>query len=407
MSTTAVGTRYFPLTEPTFRDLVAGVRRRGAAVGIGGLAVGLAVGFFSPLSFFPAYLTAYLFFLGLGIGSLGLLMLHHLVGGAWGFAIRRPLEAATMTLPVLALLFLPVALGMGTLYPWSDPEFVKAHPVVASKAGYLSVGFWAGRAALYHLIWSGLALLFRRGSVLQDETEDPSPTWRNQSYSAPGLILLFLSVTFAMVDWAMSIEPEWYSSIYGVMFLIGMGLSSLALAVGVSSQLRDAWPIPSVNDDDGFNDLGNLLLAFVMLWAYMSFSQYLIIWMGNLAEEVPWYLKRSAGAWWWVCASLMVFHFFLPFFLLLIRETRRDPGRLWKVSALVLAMQVLNVVWLIVPAFPAPQWGALLSLLPALAGVGGIWASAYAWLLGSRSLVPRHDPLLAEVQAGHHEGGGH
>lgn len=397
----------FPLTGPTFLEFAGLVRRRGLAVGLAGLAGSAVVGFLSPVSFFPAYLAAYIFFLGLGIGSLGLLMLHHLVGGAWGFAVRRPLEAASMTLPVMALLFLPIVLGMRALYPWTDPEFVKEHAVVASKAGYLNVNFWLGRAVIYHLIWSGLALLFRRGSMRQDVTEGPEPTWRNQALAPPGLILLFLTVTFSMIDWGMSIEPEWYSSIYGVMLLIGMGLCALALGIAASSQLREAGPIPGVTDAEGYNDLGNLLLAFVMLWAYMSFSQYLIIWMGNIAEEVPWYIKRSAGAWRWVCAFLMVFHFAMPFFLLLVRDNKRDPSRLWRIAAWVLAAQVVNIVWLIVPAFPSPQWGQLGSLLPAFLGVGGVWAACYAWLLASRPLVPRHDPLLAEVLEHAHGAGGH
>ncbi|MGE3821438.1 MAG: hypothetical protein AB7I30_18670 [Isosphaeraceae bacterium] len=407
MSTTTLSARYFPLSEPTFRELVERVRRQGLALGVGGLVLGLVVGFFSPIAFFPAYLATYLFFLGLGIGSLALLMLHHLVGGAWGFAIRRPLEAASMTLPVLALLFLPIALGMRTLYPWTDPAFVSEHAAVAAKSGYLNVGFWSVRAVLYHAIWSGLALLFHRNSILQDTTEDPSPTWRNQALSPPGLILVFLSVTFAMVDWAMSIEPEWYSTIYGVMLLIGMGLSALALAVAVSTPLREVWPIRGVTDAEGYNDLGNLLLAFVMLWAYMSFSQYLIIWMGNIAEEVPWYVKRSEGAWRWVCATLMVLHFALPFVLLLVRDNKREPGRLWKVAALIFAFQFVNDLWLIVPAFPSPQWRQLIATAPALVGVGGVWAACYAWLLGSRPLIPQHDPLLAEVHGQHPHGGGH
>jgi hypothetical protein len=156
-----------------------------------------------------------------------------------------------------------------------------------------------------------------------------------------------------------------------------------------------------------FNDLGSLLLAFVMLWAYMSFSQYLIIWMGNLAEEVPWYLERSYGGWRAVAGgALIVFHFFVPFFFLLVRDNKRDPARLARVAVWVLALQFVNDVWLIVPAFPGPHWAILLALVPAALGVGGLWVACYAWLLKSRPLLPLHDPMMTEALARHNHGGG-
>jgi hypothetical protein len=404
------------LTETSYPALAASVRGRGLVVGLGALALAVVGGLIWPWAFFPAYLAVYLFFLGLGLGSLGLLMLHYLVGGHWGFVIRRPLEAASMTLPVLALLFLPILLGVHTLYEWSVPEWVsKSAALRFNKSGYLNVPFWVVRALVYHLIWSGLALLIRRGSVQQDEADDPSLTWRTQAVCAPGLAVLFLTVTFAMIDWGMSIEPEWYSTIYGVMLMIGFVLSALSLAVIVAAALREVRPLSDVANAEGFHDLGNLMLAFTMLWAYMSFSQYLVVWMGNLAEEVPWYLRRSYGGWRLVAGSLIVFHFFVPFFLLLGRENKRGPARLAWVAGWVLVMHLVNDVWLILPAFTEAErgtrWGTLLSLLaviPAAVGVGGLWASAFAWLLASRPLVPRHDPMLAAVQEHrNHEGGGH
>jgi hypothetical protein len=387
----------WPLTETTYPTTADTVRGRGLVVGGAGLAVTVLGGLIWPWAFFPAYLAVYLFFLGLGLGSLGLLMLHYLVGGAWGFLIRRPLEAAIMTLPLSALLFLPLLLGLKALYPWADPEAVKESAALAQKAGYLNVGFWLGRAVVYHAIWSGLALLMRSGSARQDQTEDPSPTWRTQAFAGPGLVALFLSITFAMIDWGMSIEPEWYSTIYGVMLMIGFALSSLSLGVIVATALRGVRPLSDLARADAFHDLGNLMLAFTMLWAYMSFSQYLVIWMGNLSEEVPWYLRRSYGGWWWGCALLILVHFFVPFFLLLMRENKREPDRIWRVAALLLAVHFVNDVWLILPAFPGPQWVNLLALVPSALGVGGLWAWAFAWLLGSRPLVPLHDPMLAAV----------
>jgi hypothetical protein len=391
------------LTEEDLPGRTAQLRRRALLTGGIGLGVWLLLALFSRAAF-PAYLAAYVFVLGLAVGSLGFLMLHHLVGGQWGFVVRRPLEAATMTLPLMALLFLPIVLGMRSLYEWADPEAVKASALLQQKAGYLNVGFWLVRAVIYFGIWIGLAYLIRRGSVAQDATEDPSPTYRNQAISGPGLVITFLVVTFAAIDWMMSIEPEWYSTIYGVMVMIGWAVSTLAMLIVVAAWLSDVRPLAGLADEEGFHDLGNLLLAFTMLWAYMSFSQYLIIWMGDLTEEVPWYLKRSYGGWRLVCGALIVFHFFVPFFCLLVRANKRRPARLWRVAAVLLVMHLVNDAWLIIPAFPT-QWLQLLALAPALAGVGGLWLWAFLGGLTSRPLLPRHDPLLAAVLS--HHGGGH
>ena len=218
-------------TRWTYRDTLTRVDRLGLVFGVIALAATAAGAVVRPGVVLPSYLAAYLFFLGVGVGSRGILLLHLLVGGAWGFVIRRPLEAATATLPLLALLFLPIALGARTLYPWTDRAYVEAHEAVLRKAGYLNMSFWLGRAALYHVVWSGLALLVRWNSVRQDATEDPAPTRRNRTIAAPGLVLVFVTVTFAMIDWGMSTEPEWYSSIYGVMLLVGFALSALALGL--------------------------------------------------------------------------------------------------------------------------------------------------------------------------------
>ena len=397
-------------------------RERGLPVGGGALLAGLIIAFFSPLSFFPPYLAMFLFFLGFGLGSLAFLQIHYMVGGSWGFLIRRPLEAAAMTLPVLGLLYLPILLfGMSTLYPWSNLEEAKASHIIGLKAGYLNFPFFLLRTLFYFSFWSGLAYYFRRAGIQQDESNDPSITRRAAVVAAPGMLFLFVSVTFAMVDWSMSIEPEWYSSIYAVMLYVGFGLSSLALAVIVITLLNQTPPLKDLVKPTSLHDIGNLMLAFTMLWAYMSFSQYLIMWSGNLAEEVPWYIKRSAGAWRIVCGGLIVFHFFVPFMYLLVRENKRSTLRLSRVAAWLLVVHIINDTWLIVPAFQNRQWDKLLCLIPAFLAVGGIWSYAYVRLLAGRPLVPLNDPMLAEALAhanGHahakvptpapaHAGGGH
>ena len=272
-------------------------KERGLPVGGAALLVGLIIGFISPSSFFPAYLAMFLFFLGFGLGSLAFLQIHYLVGGGWGFMVRRPLEAAALTLPVLGLLYVPIVLfGMSTLYPWANLEEAKASHIIGLKAGYLNVPFFLARTVFYFVLWSAVAFYYRRAGIRQDASTDPSITRRASIVAAPGLLVLFVSVTFAMIDFSMSIEPEWYSSIYPVMLYIGFGLSSLALAAIVVTWLKDTPPLKDLIKPTNLHEVGNLMLAFTMLWAYMSFSQYLIMWNGNLAEEVPWYIKRSAGA---------------------------------------------------------------------------------------------------------------
>jgi hypothetical protein len=222
----------------------------------------------------------------------------------------------------------------------------------------------------------------------------------------PGLIFYFLSMTFAAVDWSMSLEPEWYSTIYGVMLMIGQGLSTLAAMAIVASILARATPLSGLARPDAFHDVGNLMLAFTMLWAYMSFSQYLIVWSGNLTEEIPWYLYRSLGAWRYIALSLIVFHFFLPFFLLLNREAKRQHQSLWRIAVLILAIHAINDAWLVLPALRSTNVLRFWSWIPALVGIGGLWAAAFTRQLRGKPLVPRHDPMLAEAlvhQGVHHE----
>ncbi len=396
------------ISESALPQWLAPTRQRAWMVGGAGTLLALVLAFAMPRVFLPAYLSAYAFVLGISVGSLAILLLHHLVGGQWGFLIRRPLEAATMTLPWMALLFLPIAAGARGFYDWADPEIVANSAALTFKHGYLNLPFWLFRAALYLGLWNAIALLVQRNSRMQDNTEDPAPTRRNQTIAAPGLIVLFVTVTFATIDWMMSIEPTWYSSIYGVMILVGWVLSALTAMTIVSSWLSTRGLLQEVALPVGFHDLGNLTLAFVMLWAYMSFSQYLIIWSGNIAEELPWYLSRSDGLWRYICIILMVFHFFVPFFLLLVRENKRESSRLWKIGAFVLVMQLVNTVWLIVPAYKNYQWVQVLLVAPALAAVAGVWVWSFTGNLTSRPLVPRHDPLLQEAIEHHgHGGGGH
>jgi hypothetical protein len=374
--------------------------------GVAGLVLCGGAALFDRSAATAVYLTAYLFWLGIALGSLAFVMLHCLVGGSWGFLIRRPLEASMMTLPLMGLLFLPLLIDLGSVYPWARPSAVAHDPVLQHKQPYLNVNFFIIRAVIYFVLWIGMALLMNLGSKRQDHTEDPGPTRWNQTLAGPGLLIYFLSMTFAAVDWGMSLEPDWYSTIYGVMLMIGQGLSTLAVMAIVASLLARLSPMSGLAKPDVFNDVGNLMLAFTMLWAYMSFSQYLITWSGNLTEEIPWYLHRSVGIWWWFALALILFHFFLPFFLLLNREAKRQYESLWKIAVLVLLMHALNDSWLVLPALRLSNPLRLWAVIPAFIGIGGLWAAVFTWQLKSKPLVPRHDPMLATAlihHGAHHE----
>jgi hypothetical protein len=375
-------------------------------VGAAGLVVCAAAWLLWPDAFFHAYLVGYVFWVGISLGCLGLTMLHHLVGGGWGLPIRRPMESAGVTLLPLAILFLPIALGLPHLYEWARPEAVAADAILQAKSPYLNVGAFLARTGCYFAIWLVLALLIDRLSAAQDQRSDFGPTRWLGGFAGPGLILLFLSGSFAAIDWMMTLEPHWVSSIYGAMVVVGEGLSTLAMLVVIVVSMSDRRPMAKAAASDHLHDLGNLMLAFTMLWAYMSFSQYLIIWSGNLPEEIPWYLRRARGAWQWVGLALIVFHFFLPFFVLLFRENKRYGRLLVRVAYWILAMHWLDLVWLIIPASieiesgstgPQIPWGTVLLSLASLVGVGGIWLAAFLWRLKAWPLIPLNDPNLNVV----------
>jgi hypothetical protein len=375
------------------------IRSLALIVGVAGLAGGLVAAFVWRDLGFPSYLVAYMFWVGISLGCVGITMLHHLVGGTWGQLIRRPMEAGGMTLLPMAVLFLPLAFGLPTLYRWARPEEASRDPLILHKAVYLNPNAFLLRAAGYFVLWIVFAALLNRWSAAQDRTSDTAPTRRLQVLSGPGLVLLFLTGSLAAIDWLMSLEPDWYSTIYGPMVIIGQGVSTFAFMIIVAALLSPYEPVSRLARADEFHDLGNLLLAFVMLWAYMSFSQYLIIWSGNLVEEIPWYLRRTTGGWQYVAMALMAFHFFVPFFLLLSRETKRRAEALTWVAAGVVVMHLVDLFWLVIPApnkplEPRVPWADVVFVPVATAGIGGIWLATFLWFLGGKSLIPLNTPEI-------------
>jgi hypothetical protein len=392
-------------------------QRLARGVGVVGLVLCALGWLLQPAAFFRSYLWAFNFFLGIALGCLVLDMLQFLTGGAWGLVLRRLLEAVSRTLPVLALLFLPLALGfflpaqggLRGVYIWADPEVVSHDHALLHKAPYLNVSFFLVRAAMYFGVWLGVMLLVNRWSIAEDRPDAGDPRHLRRLSSA-GLMLYGATITFAAIDWVMSLEPRWFSSLFGVLFGVGQILSAMAFAVIVLVLLADRPPLAGVVGRPILRDLGNLMLAFVMLWAYLSFSQFLLIWSGNLPSEIPYYLRRFQDGWQWVGVSLILFHFALPFVLLLSFELKRQGSRLMTVAAIILVMRAVDLFWQIIPAQPGPEGSGAFSLadwtgvasvawtsLAAVVGVGGVWLAAFLSQLQRYRLLPTHDPLLVEA----------
>jgi hypothetical protein len=374
------------------------LQQRALMVGVGGLGLCLVGVFRNPGQFFRSYLLAYLFWLGLALGCLAIVMLHHLVRGAWGTVIQHLLEAGTRTLPLMVVLIVPLLFGLHDLYIWTRPQAVASDELLRHKSLYLNVPFFILRTGVYFVVWIVVAYCLNRWSRLHDQEQERlherSLQRRLQLLSGPGLVLYGITVTFAAIDWAMSLEPYWYSTIYGVIFIVGQGLATLAFAIIALALLADFAPFAGVVAPAHFHDLGNLLLAFVMLWAYIAFSQFLIIWSGNLPEEIPWYVHRTQGGWQWIGLWLLVFHFAVPFLLLLSRGTKRSAQILATVALTIICMQLVDLFWLVMPAFhPARLYVHWLDIVAPL-GIGGLWMAVYVWQLQRRPLLPLHDPRL-------------
>jgi hypothetical protein len=402
-------------SETSNLPALANLQQRGLLVGIVALALGVIGAFFNSLNsdrFFQSWLIGFLFILGLSLGSLGLLMLQHLSGGKWGLAGRRVFEAGAGTLWLVALAFIPILFGLRPIFLWARPEAVQADLILTEKAPYLNTTFFIVRAVVYFAFWLLCAFLLNKWSAAQDRGEaavTPADTVRFRTLSAPGLLFLVLTVSLASVDWIMSVDPKWYSTIFGLLTVVGQGLSALAFAIAILALVARSGVFGVVLSPGQFHDLGKLLLAFVMLWAYMAFSQFLIIWSGNLPEEIDWYIMRIRGGWGVVALLIVVGHFALPFVLLLSRNLKRRSELLARVAVFVIAMRLVDLIWLVVPTFTHnavegeghPGFSIPLHWMNIVVPIGlaGVWLFFFARQLRSRSLVPLNDPYFKEAFA--------
>jgi hypothetical protein len=361
-----------------------------------GLVLTVAGWFMDGTGVFHSYLYAYLFWTGVTAGSLAFLMLHHVTGGGWGYVIRRFLEAATRLLPVMLLLFVPVLIGLPSIYDrWAGPHATEA--VLRAKGAYLNVPFFIARTVGYFAIWMILAYFLNRWGAIEDERPDWEIYNRLNLLGAAGMVVYVLTVTFAMVDWVMSLTPDWYSSIFGLLAVASQGLSALAVMLVLFAFLAGDLPASQEVPRGYFRDLGNLMLALVMLWAYMSFSQYLITYSGNMTEEVSWYVQRRMGGWGLVSIALIPLHFILPFMVLLVGSSiKRNPKWLARVAGFIILMRLVDLFWWVTPSFrPHLSVSAADFGTPLL--IGGIWLWIWAGQVRGKTVVPLHD---LRVEAG-------
>jgi hypothetical protein len=402
------------VSTPVRHDPVslAGLARGSLVAGTTGLAL-TGLGYFvADRRMFFAYLFAYLFVLALSLGSLAIWMIHNLTGGRWGLAIHRFVEAATRTLPVVTLLFVPVALGVTYLYPWAAPEqrateHVREALSSPGKDIFLSVPWFLARAVVYFVVWNLIVLLLNRWSGIHERSGDAAVSQRIRDFSGPGLILYGLAMTFASIDWIMALDPAWYSTIFGVIVTVGQMVQALAFVIAAAVWWNTRLPPEERIDPWVWVDLGSLMLAFVMLWTYVSFSQLLLIWSGNLPEEITYYLARSAGGWEVVAALLIGFYFAVPFLVLLARQNKYNTDRLLAVTSLIVVMSAVHQFWLVLPYYryhgqadATPALDAHWLDFTALVGLSGVWLATFLWQLRRRPLTPPR--LLVEPEVAHH-----
>ena len=360
----------------------------------------------SPADFYHSYIFSYMLILGLTVGSLGLLMLQHLTGGIWGMVIRRPLEAASRNLWLMLILFAPIVMGMKYLYSGNDSEtgWLNApkegeHALTSWQQGYLTPGGFLARAALYFAIWIVLMLVFNNWSKQQDQESDGEGLKQKlKKLAAPGVILYILAMTFAAIDWVMSLSPRWASTIYGFLFVAGQAIAAMGLMIAVIVLLTGSEPFQGIIKKRHLHDLAKLLFAFNMLWAYFAFSQLLIIWSGNLPEEITFYRSRLNGQWGVVAVIVLLFSFAIPFLLLLSRDVKRTASVVSKIAVWMIFMRLVDLYWMTRPEFTSRALPTWLDIVVPVALIG-LWLGFFAMNLKQRPLLPVGDPNLSEVLA--------
>ncbi|HEY6273411.1 MAG TPA: hypothetical protein VIX19_15640 [Terriglobales bacterium] len=393
------------LTAP---PIVKKIAQRSLIVGLIFGVIAVVMAFNQPQQFYRAYLLGFMCWLGVSLGSMAILMIRHLTGGGWGVVIRRILGAAMRTLPLLAVLFIPVIVGMHHLYIWARPlsevsnKHLREHLQDITKT-YLTTSGFIYRAIFYFAIWNLLSFLLSHWSKQTDRAGAPDNTARFKAVAGPGLILYGFTISFAAIDWVMSLDPSWISTIFGLIILIGEVLSAMCFAVVVERILFNYKPMSEMLRPDFVHDHGKWMMTFIMVWAYFSFSQWLIIWAGNLPTEITFYVTRLSYGWGYIGLILALFHFVVPFALLLSRPFKRDIRRLVWVAVWLMLMRFLDLFWIIEPNFSKSLHVTVADIVVPIA-IGGFWLAFFFRNLGSLPLLPAYDPSAGEVLEPAHRG---
>jgi hypothetical protein len=391
--------------NPRVAQSLSNLQRTALIIGVIGLIATLIGGFTVGANFYQSYLYGFMFWTGLALGCLMLLFVQHLAGGSWGAMIRRPLESGAMVLPIMAIFFIPVLIGLFTnnLYIWTNAEYVADHPLVAAKTLYLNKPFFVIRSLIYFAIWIYGAYFFFKKSNQQDANAQDSAHigFRLKGLGAPWIIIYILTMTFAGIDWAMSLTPEFFSGMYSVILMIGQVISAMCLMIFTTTYLASKdEQYDDVLTTKRLQDLGNFLMAFTMFWAYTSIAQFIIIWSNNVIETNPYYVLRTSEAWRVVGGFLLFFGFFAPFVILFSRWVKRKRQALVMVAMWAVLIRLTDLFFIIIPNFRREGFQLHWLDFAVLIGIGGIWVAVFVSWLKSRPILPQHDPRLAP--ADHH-----
>jgi hypothetical protein len=386
--------------SPELDSKLKSIRTRAIGIGAIGLLATIAGYFVDPGQFYRSYFWTFVLMVGVTAGCLGWLMIQYLTGGAWGVMIRRVVESAAKTAPMLIVLFIPCILAIPTIFghSWANANLVAHDPVLQHKAAYLNSTLWIVRGFVYLGGFTLLGLILNRLSDREDR-EGISALSAATKIAAPGMIFLIFGITFYSFDWDIAISAHWYSTMLPLLYVAGAGLSSIAFIITMMSTLAEYQPLKSLMTHRQLHDIGKLMLANVMLWSYFAFSQYLITWAGNLSDEVPFYRQRQIGGWQYVAWMLILGHFALPFALLLSRDLKRNFRWLKRIAIFVMCIRIVDLYWLVAGEYTPGHLNVSWMDFTSLIGLGGLWFAFFLTNLMSRPLLPVNTPDLEEALA--------
>ena len=391
-------TRIIPLAQLSLPAGSGWARMRWIGLGIG--AIGILASFAlrngDPEQFYHSWLVSFLYFVSIGLGGLFFVLIHFAAKAGWGVVVRRLAENVAAALPLMGLMFVPVVLGMHDLFHWTHEEAVAADHLLQGKAAYLNSSFFIARAAGYFLLWGGIVLFYVRGSARQDQTGDEAITRRLTFFAGPSIIVFAMTLTFAAIDWIMTLDPHWYSTMFGVYYFAGSLVGAFALLILLAAGLTKAGYLRGVITVEHFHDLGKLLFAFSVFWAYIAFSQYFLIWYANMPEETSFFLKRAQGSWAQMTMFLAVGHFAVPFLFLMPRTIKRKTSLLVVGACWMLFIHLVDIHWLVMPNLHKYDAQPHILDLTTLLGIGGFFLGVIGWVMQGKALVPIRDPRLSE-----------